>query len=131
MMKTSLKIITFLNLLSFYHVSARSSGAPTDENSSVCVSMSPSAGHSSSTAAMPSPYSVNVDKDYFAPGEEVTVTITGNANFNGILLQGREIRTDKVVGSFSGLSAKLRNAPCPNLEVCKFYYRIYITFTII
>ncbi|XP_063225473.1 putative defense protein isoform X2 [Bacillus rossius redtenbacheri] len=80
----------------------RASGgqAPVDPDhvpSSVCRNMTPSHG-GSEPQAEPWPYTVSVDKRRVAPGDIVTVTVSGTDSFKGIYIQGRI--GDTPVGTF-------------------------------
>ena len=112
-----LKTIVIFNLFRINNVLARSDGAPTDEYPGVCDDMIPRGPHTPILSNSRSPFTVDVDKKYFKPGEEIIVTINGSELIKGLLLQGRDKDTGKVIGTFINLPAKLKKASCPNLQV--------------
>ncbi|XP_006822103.2 putative defense protein 1 [Saccoglossus kowalevskii] len=91
-------VIVFLTLVAVY-VCGFGTGAPQN----ACGSMIPQHGEQSGTLEMQSmdtcPYSLNVSRAEFEPGEEIYVEVTGDI-FRGILVQAHEPQSDTPVGTF-------------------------------
>ncbi|KAG2461534.1 FRRS1 reductase, partial [Polypterus senegalus] len=71
-----------------------SNGAP----SSVCSSMLPS--HGANPQSSSPPYSLKVDKSTYSPGDQITVTLSGNT-YTGFLLEAQQVGGGNAVGSFN------------------------------
>eukprot|EP00057_Strongylocentrotus_purpuratus_P013416 XP_011667890.1 PREDICTED: neurogenic locus notch homolog protein 1 [Strongylocentrotus purpuratus] len=79
-----------------------SNAYPTGVVTSACGDMTPNHGPSSQTSV--SPYTISVSPAFYQPGEQMTVTISSNANtpaLKGILLQARRTGTDEIIGTWS------------------------------
>eukprot|EP00057_Strongylocentrotus_purpuratus_P005095 XP_003730202.1 PREDICTED: fibropellin-1 [Strongylocentrotus purpuratus] len=91
-------IYSFIVLCQVQNSNAYPSGAVT----STCVDMTPNHGSSSQTSV--SPYTISVSPAFYQPGEQMTVTISRNANtpaLKGILLQVRRTGNDEIIGTWS------------------------------
>ncbi|XP_041457498.1 defense protein l(2)34Fc-like [Lytechinus variegatus] len=91
--------LLFSCLLENTVVHSRSTGAPVDEYNQICETMTP--GHYASGQTSESPYSIMLQNDYYTPGVDMTVEISGSANLKGLLLQMRNAVTEGIVGSWS------------------------------
>nr|XP_054748073.1 putative defense protein 3 [Lytechinus pictus] len=81
-------------------VLSRSTGAPVDEYSQICETMTP--GHYASGQTSESPYSIMLKNDYYTPGIDMAVEISGpSESLKGLLLQMRNAATKEIVGSWS------------------------------
>ncbi|XP_031335328.1 reelin domain-containing protein 1 [Photinus pyralis] len=47
------------------------------------------------------PYQIIASHSHYGPGTEVTVTIEGNENFKGFLIQARDVATNQWIGEWS------------------------------
>ncbi|XP_040263400.1 putative ferric-chelate reductase 1 isoform X8 [Bufo bufo] len=75
-----------------------SNGYPNGKVQDSCSSMVPKHGANAQTSA--APYSLSLIKSTYSAGEELTVTLTGNATFTGFMIQARNGNSLNPVGSF-------------------------------
>ncbi|KAK5650486.1 hypothetical protein RI129_001515 [Pyrocoelia pectoralis] len=50
------------------------------------------------------PYQIVASDSHYGPGTQITVTIEGNENFKGFLIQARDVETNKWIGEWSEIS---------------------------